>query len=57
MPANHTAIEKRLWEVADELRVHTKLKSPEYSIPVLGLIFLRYADQKLLITTREVVTS
>jgi type I restriction enzyme M protein len=46
MPANHTEVEKRLWEAADELRANSKLKSSEYSIPVLGLIFLRYADQK-----------
>jgi type I restriction enzyme M protein len=46
MPANHTDLEKRLWEAADELRANSKLKSSEYSIPVLGLIFLRYADHK-----------
>jgi len=46
MPANHSEIEKRLWAAADELRANSKLKSSEYSIPVLGLIFLRYADQK-----------
>jgi type I restriction enzyme M protein len=46
MPANHTDLEKRLWEAADELRANSKLKSSEYSVPVLGLIFLRYADQK-----------
>jgi hypothetical protein len=39
MPANHTDLEKRLWEAADELRANSKLKSSEYSIPVLGLIF------------------
>ena len=44
MPANNTEIEKRLWDAADELRANSKLKSNEYSIPVLGLIFLRYAD-------------
>jgi type I restriction enzyme M protein len=44
--ANHTEVEKRLWEAADELRANSKLKSSEYSVPVLGLIFLRYADQK-----------
>ncbi len=44
MPANHTEVEKRLWEAADELRANSKLT--EYSVPVLGLIFLRYADQK-----------
>jgi len=46
MPANHNEIEKRLWEAADELRANAKLKSSEYSVPVLGLIFLRYADHK-----------
>jgi type I restriction enzyme M protein len=46
MPANHTEVEKRLWEAADELRANSKLKSSEHSVPVLGLIFLRYADQK-----------
>mgnify|MGYP000972784101 FL=1 len=43
---NNNQIEKRLWDAADELRANSKLKSSEYSIPVLGLIFLRYADQK-----------
>lgn len=39
-------IEARLWDAADELRANSKLKSSEYSVPVLGLIFLRYADHK-----------
>ncbi len=39
-------IEKRLWAAADELRANSKLKSSEYSVPVLGLIFLRYADHR-----------
>jgi type I restriction enzyme M protein len=46
MPANTTDLEKRLWDAADELRANSKLKSSEYSVPVLGLIFLRYADWK-----------
>jgi len=46
MPANLSEIEKRLWSAADEFRANSKLKSSEYSVPVLGLIFLRYADQK-----------
>ena len=45
MPANHTEIEKKLWSSADELRANSHLKSSEYSVPVLGLIFLRFADQ------------
>lgn len=46
MVANNTEIEKRLWEAADNLRANSKLRSSEYSIPVLGLIFLRYADHR-----------
>src|SRR2546428_7656217 len=46
MPGNHTDIEKRLWDAADELRANSRLKSSEYGVPVLGLIFLRYADQR-----------
>lgn len=46
MPANTTELEKRLWGAADELRANSRLKSSEYSVPVLGLIFLRYADHK-----------
>src|SRR5208283_906379 len=53
MPANHTEVEKRLWESADELRANSKLKSSEYSVPVLGLIFLRYADHKFAIAEKE----
>ncbi len=43
---NQNAIEARLWDAADELRANSKLKSAEYSVPVLGLVFLRYADHK-----------
>jgi len=50
---NNNQIEKRLWDVADELRANSKLKSSEYSIPVLGLIFLRYADQKFAAAQKE----
>ena len=46
MNTNLNELEKRLWDAADELRANSKLKSSEYSIPVLGLIFLRYADHK-----------
>lgn len=43
---NNSEIEKRLWEAADQLRANSELSSQEYSVPVLGLIFLRYADHK-----------
>ena len=38
------ALEKRLWEAADQFRANSGLKSQEYSAPVLGLIFLRFAE-------------
>jgi type I restriction enzyme M protein len=50
---NHSDIEKRLWASADELRANSKLKSSEYSVPVLGLIFLRYADHKFAAAEKE----
>jgi type I restriction enzyme M protein len=46
MNHNGNQIESRLWAAADELRANSKLKSSEYSVPVLGLVFLRYADHK-----------
>jgi type I restriction enzyme M protein len=54
MPANNTEIEKRLWDAADELRANSRLKASEYSVPVLGLIFLRYADHKFAQADREI---
>lgn len=42
--ADTTALEKRLWDAADQLRANSELKSQEYSAPVLGLIFLRFAE-------------
>jgi type I restriction enzyme M protein len=46
VPATLSEIEKKLWASADELRANSKLRSSEYSTPVLGLIFLRFADQR-----------
>jgi type I restriction enzyme M protein len=37
-------LEKRLWEAADQLRANSGLSSQQYSAPVLGLIFLRFAE-------------
>src|SRR5262249_58016774 len=53
MANNHSEIEKRLWASADELRANSKLKSSEYSVPVLGLVFLRYADHKFALAEKE----
>lgn len=35
-----------LWTTADQLRANSGLKSTEYAEPILGLIFLRFADVK-----------
>ncbi len=43
MANNLKKLENRLWKAADNLRANSKLSSFEYSNPVLGLIFLRYA--------------
>ena len=37
-------LEKRLWDAADQFRANSGLKPQEYSAPVLGLIFLRFAE-------------
>ena len=52
--ANNNEIEKRLWAAADQLRANSELSSQEYSVPVLGLIFLRYADHKFIEIDKEI---
>jgi type I restriction enzyme M protein len=37
-------VKNDLWEAANKLRAESNLKTGEFSVPVLGLIFLRYAD-------------
>ena len=39
-------LQNKLWEAADQLRANSGLKASEYASPVLGLIFLRYADER-----------
>ncbi|MHA1304693.1 MAG: type I restriction-modification system subunit M [Candidatus Heimdallarchaeaceae archaeon] len=43
----------KLWETADELRANSKLRPNQYSTPVLGIIFLRYADHRFEQTKKE----
>ena len=54
MNTNLTEIENRLWSAADELRANSRLRASEYSTPVLGLIFLRYADHKFTQAAQEI---
>jgi len=44
MASDIVEIERWLWSTADQLRANSGLKPSEYSRPVLGLLFLRYAD-------------
>ena len=39
-------LEADLWGSADSLRANSDLKASEYSTPVLGLIFLKFADNR-----------
>ncbi|HMO66372.1 MAG TPA: type I restriction-modification system subunit M N-terminal domain-containing protein, partial [Verrucomicrobiota bacterium] len=39
-----TPLERRLWDAADQFRANSGLKAQEYSGPILGLIFLRFAE-------------
>jgi len=48
-------LEATLWQSADTLRANTDLKSSEYSTPVLGLIFLKFADNKYSSYEKEII--
>ena len=39
-------LEKDLWASANSLRAYGGLKAADYAVPVLGLIFLRFAENK-----------
>lgn len=39
-------LKDKLWATADQLRANSGLKATEYAEPILGLIFLRFADVK-----------
>lgn len=47
-------LEAELWRAADQLRANSKLTASEYSMPVLGLIFLRHAFNRFLKVKTEV---
>ena len=40
------SLEKQLWAAADNLRANAGLRASQYSTPVLGLIFLKFSDNK-----------
>ena len=43
---NIAQIETSLWDAADQLRANSNLTATEYSMPVLGVIFLRHATNR-----------
>ena len=52
---NIRKLEAELWASADLLRAESKLTSQEYCMPVLGLIFLRYAYSRFLYVEAEIM--
>ena len=52
---NIRKLENELWEAADLLRVDSKVTSQEYCMPVLGLIFLRYAYSRFKYVEAEIL--
>ena len=52
---NIRKLEAELWESADLLRSGSKLTSNQYCMPVLGLIFLRYAYSRFRLVEAEIL--
>lgn len=52
---NIRQLESELWESADLLRAGSKLTSNQYCMPVLGLIFLRYAYSRFKLVEAEIL--
>lgn len=52
---NIRKLEAELWESADLLRAGSKLTSNQYCMPVLGLIFLRYAYSRFKMVEEEIL--
>lgn len=54
---NIKKLEADLWESADLLRAESKLTSNQYCMPVLGLIFLRYAFSRYKLVEKEIMAN
>ena len=48
------SVEKELWSAADDLRANSKLTAAEYKDPVLGLILLRFAENRFDETLKQI---
>ncbi|MDP1995756.1 MAG: type I restriction-modification system subunit M N-terminal domain-containing protein, partial [Gallionella sp.] len=50
-------LEKRLWNAADQFRANSGLTAAQYSAPVLGLIFLLFAETRFAKRRAELLPS
>ena len=51
----NNGLEKHLWQAADQLRANSCLAAQQYSGPVLGLIFVRFAEVRFAKWRKELV--
>ncbi len=54
MASDIKQLESKLWEAADHLRANSSLRLNEFAEPVLGLIFLKFADVKFTLAQKEI---
>lgn len=54
MASDIKQLESKLWEAADHLRANSSLRLNEFAEPVLGLIFLKFADVKFTAAQKEI---
>lgn len=54
MPTDIKKLEDKLWKSADHLRANSPLRLNEFAEPVLGLIFLKFADVKFEKATNDI---
>lgn len=54
MASDIKQLEGKLWEAADHLRANSSLRLNEFAEPVLGLIFLKFADVKFIVAQKEI---
>ncbi|WP_419782265.1 type I restriction-modification system subunit M [Malaciobacter marinus] len=48
-------LEENLWSSANRLRATGGIKSADYAVPVLGIIFLRFADNKYSLYEKQII--
>ncbi len=54
MASDIKQLESKLWEAANHLRANSSLRLNEFAEPVLGLIFLKFADVKFNTAKNEI---